>query len=204
MIGAFERMLLVFVLAVFAAVGCGPAVQRTIPSSWIGTEKSRLTAYFKALDQTESVPAGVRADVVRDEAVLASSDARETCFDVTIRTAVEFDVPLDELTLECAVGSNITMPVVSGERVSVRDYGSGGAQRTIVEATPNEEFRSLPLSAPSGNDFRVIERAASLCCPVRTFNYVELSVENPRMVADVGYGPVPYGTSFGWELQQGR
>lgn len=190
-------VLSILVLALFAA-GCNHTVSRSISDEQIGTKYAQLEGYFRAVDMVEEVPGDIRHEAVIDEATLARVEAGETCMDVTIRTSRRYDEPISQLSPTCQSASQQSEAIAMDEVVSVYDYSYAGRVETVaVDAVAVDKYLGLSISEPAERIFRVIEREATMCCPVSPQGGMELSFKNKRM----DYNNVAYKLAFDWQLQ---
>lgn len=182
-----------WVLVAFIA-GCGATVSRSIKREWLGGHRAKLATYMKSFDQTEGTEGGIRHDVVRDEATLVKLQDGEACFVVVLRTAAEFDEPIDQLSPECADSEALLTEEAS---VSVVDYPYEGEREVFrVDAVAASKFLGLSLKEPAERVFRVIERRGQLCCEARPGGKVALSFTSRRMQ----YNNTSFGQTFQWDV----
>lgn len=188
------------VVVAFAGTHCGgPSVERALPASWVGTEKAKIAVYMGYANFREEVPAGIRHEVVRDEATLMRSAGGETCIQLIERTSQDGDEPLDELEPRCEVSGHSATAVVSHETVSTQDYPFV-VTPDLVNAqgyTPNgAPFNFSMKGRPEEQVFRVVERSAEVCCPGAGRN-VELRLKSSRME----YNHASFTQRFTWKVQ---
>ncbi len=192
------RFAAVAVLLLVAAAACNNTVSRSISRDQVGTKYAKLQGYFRAADMVEEVPGDIRHDAVIDEATLTKAGDRETCAEVVIRTARRYDEPLSQQAPQCVAGGQRADAIAEDEIVSVYDYSYAGRVETVaVDAVAANEYLGLSISEPAEKIFRVIERKATVCCPVAGHQGVTLSFENTRM----DYNNLSYELGFDWKLQ---
>jgi hypothetical protein len=183
-----------------ACVDCGgPTVERALPASWIGTEKAKLAVYMGYAQFQEEVPAGVRHETVRDEAVLLRTAGGETCIRLTERTSQDEDEPLDELRPRCAVAGRDSDAVVTKEAVTTQEYPFV-VTPDLVNAqgyTPSGAPFNLAIKGKQEERmFRVVERTAEVCC-AGSGRRVELHLRSNRMQ----YNHASFTQTFSWTVQ---
>ena len=181
------------------AVSCNHTVSRKIGQEHIGTKYAMLEGYFRAVDMVEEVPGNIQHSVIVDEATLSRVGQRETCMDITLRTARRYDEPISQQSPTCKTeAGNTGEAIAEDEIVSVYDYTYQGRRQTVgVEAVAADTFLGLSISEPAERVFRVIERQATVCCPVAAEGGVKLTLKNKRM----DYNNVAYKLAFDWILQ---
>lgn len=185
----------------FAAAHCGgPAAERNMPAAWVGSEKSKLALYMGYVDRQEEVPAGVRHDAVRDEAVLMKSADGETCFSVVERTSQDEDEPLDALRPVCEINGKKVEAVVAKEQIATQEYPYTASTEAVSAQGYNPmNGRSFILSvrgAPEQRSFRVVERSGELCC-AGAGRHIELRLKSSRMQ----FNNAAFTQTFAWKLQ---
>lgn len=186
-------------LSAIALAGCGGRRPKTaLPASYIGTQYAKQAQYMTFLGRTESTPAEIRHEVIRDEATLVTLDTEKACFQVGVRTAIQFDEPVDALTPTCKGRGFKTQAIITDEKVSVVDYPYTG-ERAIMTAQGviASELVNLKLTEPAPQTFRVIERQAALCCPTGGSHEVSLVLSNGRMQTPIA----PFSAKFTWIIQ---
>lgn len=190
--------LIVPILVLLIVAGCSHTVSRAISRDHIGTNYARLQNYFGAVDRVEEVPGDIRHDAVIDESTLTTVGDGESCAQVTIRTAREFDEPLSQQHPRCIVDGQSVEAIAGDELISVYDYTYSGRIETVaVSAVAADTYLGLSISEPGEKIFRVIERQATLCCPMTPQRRISFALENERM----DYNNVSYENAFEWHLQ---
>ncbi len=148
-----------------------------------GSPKAKATAYFGVYK--EEVPAELPHDVVIDEALLTSADAGGACVDLTLRTYVSFDEPIDRLEPECEIDGEFADVHVEEVERTQKDYQFVGTfDRTKVSAMGKAGVFNYRQSEQRSAVFSVIERRANVCCkgaiPAQRQSVV-LLLKNKRM-----------------------
>jgi hypothetical protein len=177
---------------------CSNTVGRSISRDHVGTKYAKLQGYFRAADMVEEVPGDIRHDAVLDEAILTKAGDAETCAEVTIRTARRYDEPISQQSPTCQAAGQTAEAIADNVTISVYDYSYAGRIETVaVDAVALDEYVGLSISEPAEKIFRVVERKATVCCPISGHSGVELTFENSRM----DYNNLAYGLGFDWKLQ---
>lgn len=185
-------------MLLLSVAACGGSRKKaSLPANALGTPAARQAQYMSFLGRSENVPTQIRHEAVRDEATLVSIDTQQACFQVIVRTAIDVDEPVDELSPQCKGQGFKTQAAVVSETVSVVDYPYTG-ERVIMTAqgVVASEFVKMQLTEPAERTFRVIERAAALCCPTAGYNDVSLTLSNGRMQTPIA----PFSAKFSWTV----
>jgi hypothetical protein len=186
---------------VLAAAHCGgPSAERSMPASWVGSDRAKLALYMGYVDHEENVPAGVRHDAVRDEAVLMKSAEGETCFRIVERTAEDDDEPLEALHPVCDVNGNKAEAVVTKEIVATQEYPYTASTEAIsaqgYSPVSGRAFNLSVRGAPETRVFRVIERSGDVCC-AGAGRRIELRLKSSRME----FNHASFTQTFTWKVQ---
>jgi len=191
------------VLAVGGAACARPA--QVLAVSAVGTSAARQSRYMSGGGVwVEYTPEAVHHDAVRDDATLARFSGGFACFDLSVRTAVGYDEPIDALDPKCKTEEGTAPASVSQERVGVSDYGFTERRETahvheVVRDVEGARFRDVTLTAPSHEVFRVVERTAQVCCSTSGGREVRLRLTSARMrINDVG---TAYTEEFAFRVQ---
>jgi len=196
-------------LALTAALAVGGAAcaraAQVLAASAVGTPSARQSRYMSGGGVwVEQTPDAVQHDTVRDDATLARFSGGLACFDLSVRTAVGYDEPIDALEPKCKTDDGMAQASVSHERVSVSDYGFTEQRETarvheVVRDVDGARFRDVTLTAPRNEVFRVVERKAQICCSTGGGREVRLRLTSPRMrINDVGSA---YTEEFAFRVQ---
>lgn len=188
----------VAIVSVLLGVACGASVARTIRPEWIGTDFAKLTGYMGVNGLNEETPVGIGHEAVRDEAILMLRNEHTVCFDVTVRTAMASDEPLDGLNPRCTVGDTGSLAIVQNEHANAYDYSSIGPRRAASNeprAVPDTAGMSHPVAADE-TLFRVMERQATLCCPGQGSHFA-LQLTNDRLRLD----EMAASIRFDWKME---
>ena len=193
-----RKVLAVALLTTLLGFACNHTVSRTIDEDKIGTKYAQLEGYFQAADMVEDVPGSIRHEAVIDEATLTRVSEGETCMDVVIRTSRTTDEPLSQQQPTCIASDQSAEAIAENEVVSVYDYNYQGRVETVaVDAVAVDKYLGLSISEPTEMTFRVIERQATMCCPITPTDHIKLKFKNKRM----DYNNVAYKLAFDWRFQ---
>jgi hypothetical protein len=161
----WPRMRLVL-LVLIAASGCASfkPVTRTVRSQDLSTpDRTRLTARFTwdevGSKDPEQPPPGTSPESVTDTAVLGVFENR-TCVYFNMKTGAKHDAPFGEWAI-----------TINGEPVFPEQETSGqsvvqvAGERTVVDAAyvGGNSAGALTVTAPTTDEYAIIERAAWFC-----------------------------------------
>jgi len=161
--------------AVLLLQGCGLFGRGTsgFPPEQVGTDQARRAAHVGG----EQTPEGVPMELVRDEVTLVYLEAGSACFDAVVRAEPRVDASFEALRPGCRRQQAEAEGEISGEMVSVFDYGDGGDLDDVAtEDITADAYERAELAAPRRGNFRVVERRGRLCCAVTGEGPVELTL----------------------------
>jgi len=163
-------------IVLLLVTGCG--ARGSFPPAWVGTDAALRTALMSG----ESVPGELDQESLAEDASLVYHDAESSCFDVRVRSAVEHDAALGDLSSECGPAAASRPHLTGTERVSVFDYAADGELEVAqTEDTPAEGFAADELDPPAEGTIRVVERSGRVCCTVPTGEILTLSIGAPTL-----------------------
>ncbi|MGE0545919.1 MAG: hypothetical protein AB7O24_23210 [Kofleriaceae bacterium] len=186
-------------LGVGCVVGCSYRERaRVVRPTDVGTVTATITNYMSAPRRfgspSEDTPSGISREAIVDEATLMSLTPQGVCVGLTMRTAVDLDMPLSDWNF--SLNGQTVYP--SNELVTVRDRHYQGEQDVVVaDAVTPSMLASLRITQPTNAVFRVFSRSAQLCtnAPLGE-RVVHLEVERPMDDRRGGWG-----AQFEWTVQ---
>jgi len=204
---------LVVLTSIVALAACGSTTKKQIKRAQINTDDARLSGYLEGIQDESCTPLCTRNPtevkakrvIVEDEATLVEAEG-SACADMVIRTVVDYDTPVSEMTSGCTIDDAPSTITLGPELINVLEYRVDGATPVTIASGlalgdvqekhgESATIRSV-YSSESNQTLRVVERRVRVCCEGSPESALSMSMSHfPE-----AEGELSQGIDFLWIL----